>query len=54
LLLETVILVMLAIAVAGTLPMWPHSRDWGYGPAALITVVMIVLLVLALKAPVGI
>jgi hypothetical protein len=52
-LLEIAILVMLALALLGTLPTWPHSREWGYGPSGVIGVVFIVLLVLMLTTPVG-
>jgi hypothetical protein len=52
-LLEIAILGMLALALLGTLPTWPHSREWGYGPSSVIGVVFIVLLVLILTTPVG-
>jgi hypothetical protein len=30
----TIILIILVLALIGALPTWPHSRDWGYAPAA--------------------
>lgn len=40
------ILVLAAVAFIGALPWWPHSRHWGYGPAAVIGTVLLILLVL--------
>jgi hypothetical protein len=28
-----VLLVVLILALLGTLPTWGHSRNWGYGPS---------------------
>ncbi len=44
----TILLVILVLILLGTIPAWPHSRWWGYGPSGLLTIVLIVLLVLAL------
>ena len=30
----TILLVILILMLLGLLPTWPHSRAWGYGPAA--------------------
>jgi hypothetical protein len=46
--LSTIILIVILLAVIGSLPNWPHSRNWGYAPSGLLTVVVIVLLVLVL------
>jgi len=32
----------------GGLPVFPHSRNWGYGPSGILGVVLVVLLVLLL------
>jgi hypothetical protein len=32
----------------GTLPTWPHSRHWGYGPSGGLGLVVVILLVLLL------
>lgn len=32
--ISTILLVILILLLIGALPAWPHSRQWGYGPAA--------------------
>ena len=46
--LETVILVILILALVGALPRWGHSRNWGYGPSGLLGTVLIVVLIIYL------
>lgn len=46
--LETVILVILVLALIGALPSWGHSRNWGYGPSGLLGTVLIVVLIVYL------
>lgn len=43
-----VILALMLLGAVGTLPTWPHSRSWGYGPSGGLGLVVIVLLVLLL------
>ena len=45
----TLLIVVLILFLIGALPSWPHSRNWGYAPSGLITVVLVVLVVLALS-----
>jgi hypothetical protein len=40
--------VALVLALVGSLPTWPHSKDWGYYPSGGISLVIIVLLILFL------
>lgn len=28
-----VLLILVLLGALGTLPAWPHSRGWGYGPS---------------------
>jgi hypothetical protein len=44
--LETLILIIVLLALLGSLPSWPYSRGWGYGPSGLIALVLVFLLVL--------
>ena len=44
--LGTILLVILILALVGIIPVWPHSRSWGYGPSGAIGVVVIIILVL--------
>ncbi len=45
----TILLIILVLALLGMIPVWPHSRSWGYGPsggAGLILIVIVLLVVL--------
>lgn len=46
--METLLIIILVLVLVGGLPAWPYSREWGYGPAGLLGVVLVVLLVLLL------
>ena len=46
--LGLVLLIVLVVLLLGSLPRWPYSREWGYGPSGILGVVLIVLLVLVL------
>ncbi|UMZ15361.1 MULTISPECIES: DUF3309 family protein [unclassified Pseudomonas] len=44
----TLLIIILILLLIGGLPVFPHSRSWGYGPSGLIGTVLVVLLVLLL------
>ncbi|GFE60654.1 DUF3309 family protein [Geobacter sp. AOG2] len=47
--LGTILIVVVILMLLGTLPTWPHSRQWGYFPSGglgLILLILIILLVL--------
>lgn len=44
--LTTIALIVLVLLLVGALPLWPHSRSWGYAPTGGLGLVVIVLLVL--------
>jgi hypothetical protein len=46
--LGTVLLVLLILALVGSLPAWPHSQGWGYGPSGGLGLVVLVLIILLL------
>ena len=46
--LGTILLIILILMLIGGLPVFPHSRNWGYGPSGVIGVVLVVLQVLLL------
>lgn len=46
--LGTILLVILILMLAGMLPTWPHSRNWGYGPSGVVGLVVVILLILLL------
>lgn len=47
--LGTILLIVLILALVGVLPLYPHSREWGYGPTGGIGLVVIILLLLVLS-----
>jgi hypothetical protein len=46
--LSTIILVILILVLVGVIPVWPHSRTWGYAPGGIVGLVVIVLVVMFL------
>lgn len=46
--LGTLLLIILILMLVGTLPTWPHSRDWGYLPSGGLGLVVLILLILFL------
>lgn len=45
----TILIVIVILALVGVIPVWPHSRSWGYAPiggVGLIVIVLVILLVL--------
>jgi hypothetical protein len=44
--LGTILLIVLILLVLGALPTWPYSRNWGYGPTGLTSVLLIVIIIL--------
>jgi hypothetical protein len=46
--LGTILLVVLLLALVGIIPIWPHSRSWGYAPSGGIGLIVIILVILLL------
>jgi hypothetical protein len=46
--LGTILLVILILALVGIIPIWPHSRPWGYAPSGGVGLVVIILVILLL------
>ena len=46
--LGTILLIVVILLLIGTIPTWPHSRGWGYGPSGGIGLVLLVVVVLLL------
>jgi hypothetical protein len=43
----TILLIILVLALLGVIPVWPHSRSWGYFPsggAGLLVLILVILL----------
>jgi hypothetical protein len=47
-LLLMILVVVLLLALFGSLPSWPHSRNWGYYPSGGISLILLILLILFL------
>jgi hypothetical protein len=46
--LGTILLIILVLLLVGSLPSWPYSTGWGYGPSGLLGTVLVVILILVL------
>lgn len=46
--LGTILVVILILALLGMIPVWPHSRSWGYGPSGGVGLVVLILVILLL------
>lgn len=46
--LTLLLLVILVLLLVGGLPLFPHSRNWGYGPSGLVGVLLVIVVVLLL------
>jgi hypothetical protein len=44
----TILLIILIIAVIGSLPVFPHSREWGYFPGGILSVIVLIVVILFL------
>jgi len=44
----TILLIILILALIGVIPVWPHSRPWGYAPGGGLGLVVIILVILLL------
>ncbi|MGA2071043.1 MAG: DUF3309 family protein [Sedimentisphaerales bacterium] len=42
------LLVLLILVLVGGLPRWNYSRNWGYGPSGLLSVVVVTVIILLL------
>jgi hypothetical protein len=38
--------VFILIALVGSLPIWPHSKKWGFGPISGVSAIILVILIL--------
>jgi len=46
--LSTILIIVLIVMLIGTLPSWPHSRNWGYYPSGGIGLLALVIIILLL------
>jgi hypothetical protein len=43
-----ILLIILIILLLGTVPRWPYSRNWGYGPSGGVGLLLVIVLILLL------
>ena len=46
--LGTILLILLVLMLIGAVPIWPHSREWGYLPSGSMSLLLLIVLVLML------
>lgn len=46
--LGTILLVILVLMLLGSIPAWPHSRSWGYGPSGGLGTILLIVLILVM------
>ena len=44
--LTTILIIILILVLLGTIPAWPHSRNWGYAPSGIVATILAILLLL--------
>jgi len=45
--ISTIVFTILFLMLLGVLPVWSHSRQWGYVPTQVVGIILLVLLALA-------
>jgi len=43
-----ILLVIVILMLAGALPRWPHSRNWGYYPSGGLGLILLIIIILIL------
>jgi hypothetical protein len=46
--LRLVLLIVLILLILGSIPLWPYSTGWGYGPSGGLGLVLLIVLILIL------
>ena len=46
--LGMILLIVLIVLLLGAVPRWPHSRNWGYAPSGILSVILIIVIILLL------
>jgi len=46
--LGTLLIIILVLALIGSLPAWPYSRGWGYYPSGGLGLVVVIVIILVL------
>jgi hypothetical protein len=43
--MSTILLIVLILLLVSALPVWPHSRSWGYGGSGILGLLLILLII---------
>ena len=46
--LGTILIVIVILMLLGAIPVWPHSRQWGYYPGGGLGLVLLIIVILLL------
>ncbi len=46
--ISTILIVILILALLGIIPVWPHSRSWGYAPSGGVGLLVFIVVILLL------
>ena len=46
--MRLLVLLLIFLFLVGSLPSWPHSRDWGYYPSGGLGSILIIIIILML------
>ena len=46
--MSLILLIVLIVLLAGAVPTWPYSRDWGYYPSGGVGLLVLILIILLL------
>jgi len=44
----TILIIILILALVGIIPIWPHSRSWGYAPSGGVGLIVLIIVILLL------
>jgi hypothetical protein len=45
---ETLLVIILILALIGAIPTWGYSRGWGYGPSGILGLILIIFIIVAI------
>lgn len=46
--LGTILIILLVLALLGSVPRWGYSRSWGYGPSGLLGFILVIVVLVVL------
>jgi len=46
--ISTIVIIVFVLILVGSLPRWPHSKNWGYYPSGASGLLVVILLILLL------